>query len=79
MRKLGGILFSFANLQCVCLVSLRSSSVYSVIVLGEMEEAFVPCWFSLPEVPGPGSGERSSSCHPADQGLLVLLAKVPVS
>lgn len=76
MRKLGRMFLSFASL--LCLLSLPSSPVCSVIVLGEMEEASVPLWFCLPEVPGADSGERSSSCHPADQGLLVLLAKVPV-
>lgn len=65
--------------QWICLVSLLFSPVCSVIVLGEVEEVSVPCWFCFPEVPGAGFGQRSSSCHPADQGLLVLLAKVPVN
>lgn len=43
-----------------------------------MEEASVPRWVCLLEVPGAGSGKRRSSCCPADQGLLVLLAKVSV-
>lgn len=79
VRKLGRILLSFANLQWICLVSLSPSPVSAVTVLGGMEEASLPLWFCSPEVLGAGPGERSSSCCPADQGLLVLLAKVPVS